>query len=599
MMVKNWKQAVVMAALTLAFAVGLMPSGYAVPDLRSMDTLKFATVNKEVEVVTVLRDYYDRTKFYYVPNRPRLVEHKKGNKTVPEFTLLKFQFRDGQELKEGGILQFSVQIGLQGRHLEALRKAILIKYNKPENTLDASNKDKEKIVGEEKLTAQNLKLSAIPIKKATFQIFSPQDGFLLETDTPDKGVAPTFASQSLPCSFTLTGRGVSIINELMNGTGGVPVTITLDFAALTPPAGFKIEANWDVIHKKLTDSKKLGYSLCVMGMGPSISHENAKIREELTAAGAIKIEEIEGENADHSKLDTIMQPFLLRINQEMLEAKLNKVANNMQKQQAQQGTNSPFGFPMPGAGMEHPMKSMFNAKAPEIVIKVKRALRQLAGCSLEASFTSLGYNTGKLTLEDLAASISLVKIIDRLIQTLDPLINVLELRSFKVVSGKLIQRFEHRALTDTALAIDQSVLHLCHHIVTNDDRHKVGLLSLLAKVLTNLNFNRHPPLGSTDPFRDDRCKRHNTGLQSKGVSFKIITAGFFRPYRTSAHHQRERHTGQPLQHLLHCLSPFLKYVPSLGTIILFILLPSPNLQDQQSFLGNHQVPRGSYHYAPT
>ena len=64
---------------------------------------------------TVVRDARRPAQWYYVPDRPRLVERLQNNQRVPEFALMRYEFPDPQDAAKtirGGILQFAVSLAL-------------------------------------------------------------------------------------------------------------------------------------------------------------------------------------------------------------------------------------------------------------------------------------------------------------------------------------------------------------------------------------------------------------------------------------------------------------------------------------------------------
>jgi hypothetical protein len=181
--------------LTLAVLSFIAPSSHAQVSLAADDVIWSVTYPDTKESFTIIRDARNVDQWYYVPNKPRLVEKDEGGTKVPVFSLVKFQYRDPQDankLKEGGQLSFETTLGA-GSAVEFLRDAVA-KYK---------GVDKNKV-----------RLAALPVKQATaFSCqLSPYHPYLnksfVEADVeispllePNKELGPTMRFKVKECGL--------------------------------------------------------------------------------------------------------------------------------------------------------------------------------------------------------------------------------------------------------------------------------------------------------------------------------------------------------------------------------------------------------------
>jgi len=256
------------------------------------------------EVFTLFRDARNADQWYYVPNRPRLLEQSADGKLEPVFSLVRYQFADPQDaakLVEEGILQFAATLSAPGDAVDAFKAAI-----------------------KKRTGSDNVRVSAIPFKSADVAMYSyaGADGKsrLLSSSPYGSGLAPLFASQNMAFSLPLSKMGTDVLDTLVNGNTGLPVAVTFTFNALTPPAGFKITVDYKQLFSHYSSDEHLRASASYYGLfGASYEKSVQQIRESLINNGDIKIEVIAGEQLTLADVDKYMQPILARINSELLE----------------------------------------------------------------------------------------------------------------------------------------------------------------------------------------------------------------------------------------------------------------------------------------
>jgi len=262
-----------------------------------------ATLDGVPETFTVVRDALQRNQWYYIPNAPRLYERAFQGKREPEFSLVRYQFPDpdnAAKLLEGGILQFAATLSVPPEALEELKKAVADKF--------PGTKSEE------------IRLSGLPLKSAKVSLLTPQKGALLSSQPQGGGVGPANASQKMVFMLELTSNGADVYEKLTRGNTGVPVHIEFVYLGLTPKAGFRVNVDWDQTYSHYSRDEKFRARASYWGLaGANARADITSIRDELTRAKAIKVEAIEGEGFDMSKIDAYLQPLLKRINDELIE----------------------------------------------------------------------------------------------------------------------------------------------------------------------------------------------------------------------------------------------------------------------------------------
>jgi hypothetical protein len=290
-------------ALTL-FMVAATQIGLAQADLTAIERIT-VKIDGNDEDITIIQDYSKKQQWYYIPNRPRLVERKLRGKTMPVFNLVRYQFRKGQAFDEGGIMQFEINFALPGSAIDSIKSRIAGKLTTAQKTVSPND----------------INLVSLPLNNAHFYLYSPGGEKMMVSDTPTEGLAPTFATQNIPFSLSLTEEGGAVFDTVVRDTlGGVPVIAVMEFTGLTAPAGFRCEVNWDVTYRRLESDTKLSAALSgVPYVTPGVSGGYSNLRARLEKAGCIKLEVIEGSNFNLEDADRYLQPILTIMAREMLE----------------------------------------------------------------------------------------------------------------------------------------------------------------------------------------------------------------------------------------------------------------------------------------
>lgn len=261
------------------------------------------TINGVLESFTVVRDALIEEQWYYMPDRPRIFERTVDGVTEPEFALIRYQFKDPdnpQNLIEGGLLQFAASLAIPSEALPQIENVIRSK----------TGSDKP------------IRLAAMPFKDATVSLYTPGEGTLIAEAPKGAGIAPTFATQKMAFSVPMTRIGSDVYDELVNGNTGMPVVVEFSFNGLTPPAGFKVEVDWDRTYDYYSKNQKFAAAASWKGLvGGSVDIDHQKIRETLEENKCIKVMVTEGENFTQAQIDKHLEPILNRINKELLDIK--------------------------------------------------------------------------------------------------------------------------------------------------------------------------------------------------------------------------------------------------------------------------------------
>ena len=252
------------------------------------------------ENVTCVRDAIKPEQWYYVPNKPRLVEinNTKTKEVLPVFSLVKYQAKDpdnSENLLEGGVLQASVNLSLPKTGLDQVKKA-LAKH---------TNQDESKIL-----------IAPLSMSNAKIAVYTP--GGELMGDAPiAPDIGPTFANQSIPIQINLTKLGADFSDALVKTTGGVLITYVFDYNGLTPKCGFKITVDWDQTFKHFSTQTKAKASYGKWFWSGNAQADIATVRESLVTNKCIKVESIAGEAFKAEEIDAYLMPILEKINDEL------------------------------------------------------------------------------------------------------------------------------------------------------------------------------------------------------------------------------------------------------------------------------------------
>jgi len=249
---------------------------------------------------TVIRDALQKDQWYYAPDQPRLSERQmSGGNREPEFTLVRYQFRDPanpEALAEGGFMQFAITLGLPPEAQPQMKAAIAKHAN---------------------VQPDKIRLAALPFKEATVHLYIPKSGLLVASEPVGPGIAPTFATQKMTFAIPLSKIGSDVYDTIANGTTGLAAGIEFTYTGLTPPTGFTVEVDWDQAYTFLSKDEKLRAEIGVMGFfGGKANVDRNKLVETLQQNKVLTIHEIEpGESGQQA-----LQLILARINQELLAA---------------------------------------------------------------------------------------------------------------------------------------------------------------------------------------------------------------------------------------------------------------------------------------
>ena len=262
------------------------------------------------QVYTLVRDARVPEQWYYFPSQPRLAEAAINGDRVPELNFIRYtsSTADGQ-LNSAGLLTFSVTLGASVDALDGMKKKL-----------------KEIIKERGQIVPADIRLSSIPLNSATAAVFSPTTGQLLAEGgansivTASDGAAPTNAGNKIVFALMLSDVGTDVYKALLDGVGGIPVWIRYKFNGLTPPAGFKVTANWDQAYEHYSKNEQFRARASYFGwFSANYSSDRTYIRDELLKSSAIKVEAVTGGSFTQETLDNYLQPIVKRLNDTILQ----------------------------------------------------------------------------------------------------------------------------------------------------------------------------------------------------------------------------------------------------------------------------------------
>ena len=272
-----------------------------------IDTVSFSytdvTGTKQKEDVTLLRDERDVKQWYYVPSKPVLVTTYVGDKAIPQFSLLTYDYKEpgSQNISSAGLLNFSARLSLPSEANEAMLAAAKEAVAKKQGTAIASN----------------MRIAALPINKAAVAVYAG-DGKLVGT-AEGTGTAPTFASQAMAFSIPLTQLGAAVFDDLVKGTTGVRTAVAFSYNGITPKCGYRITTDYSRARDFYSKNEKIAARASYYGwFGGSYNKDATDIRDALIQEGALKTEILASNECAPERLDALMQPILKRINDQVL-----------------------------------------------------------------------------------------------------------------------------------------------------------------------------------------------------------------------------------------------------------------------------------------
>lgn len=250
-----------------------------------------------IENTTLLRDSKNKNHWYYVPQKPLLVEREPSNKANPRpvFKLFCYQSEENNELYEGAMLQFSVSLQLSEEKRELILKELKRQFN------------------------DHIVLKPLPFKLGKATLYDDNGEKLIHTPQAP-GLAPPYILGELPFQMQLNKFDANLYSALIDQkNSGVGVLLQLEFEGLLPPAGFKVKMNWDQTYEYLKKSDDMRFKLGCFLVGAEVGVNKTKIRENLVQNKCIEVESMTGEKVSNEDLDKYLDPILARISKEMFQ----------------------------------------------------------------------------------------------------------------------------------------------------------------------------------------------------------------------------------------------------------------------------------------
>ncbi|GAB1353634.1 MAG TPA: hypothetical protein PLK28_02770 [Candidatus Rifleibacterium sp.] len=252
-----------------------------------------------VEGVTLIRDSKNADKWYYVPEKPFLLEKTPGKKDDPRpvFQLVTYQAKNDTATYDGGVLQFCVTL------------------NMPEET----RKKVEKALKERSNNKNAVSLTILPFHKAEAFLFDGS-GKITADGSQAPGFSPAYITGALPFQLKMDRFDADLYSTLVDKKGsGVGVLMNLTFEGLLPPGGFKATINWDQTYESMKSSSDLRISLGTYFCGIDVGVSKTKIREKLVSEGCLTVESLTSESVDAATLDRYLEPVLQRLQNNLIE----------------------------------------------------------------------------------------------------------------------------------------------------------------------------------------------------------------------------------------------------------------------------------------
>lgn len=255
---------------------------------------------------TVIRDGLNTNQWYYMPDMVRLVEKRAGERQIPEFTLLRYQYhndKNKETLVEGGFLQFGVTAQIPTDAFNEILKQLQKKYG------------------------MGIKLSSPIFKTAQVSAYSPVNTATADSSTivgsagVGSGIAPVFSTQKMVFSFPFNKIESNVTRDLVNSQTGVPVFLTLNYIGVTPKVvGLKVEWDWKMVYKHYSSDEKFRASASYFGLfGVSYEYSAQEIWNTLHSDNSIRISGVLGDGFTAADMEKYLQPILARINAEILK----------------------------------------------------------------------------------------------------------------------------------------------------------------------------------------------------------------------------------------------------------------------------------------
>lgn len=249
-----------------------------------------------LEGVTLIRDSHKADRWYFVPERPVLLERnpKDAQNPRPVFQLVTYQAKKDSRVFEGGVLQFCVTLSLPEKTRIKLERAL---------------KEKE---------GTTVSLAPLPFHSAEAVLFDAT-GKMNTVGTQAPGLTPAYISGALPFQLKLDKFDADLYEALVNAkNSGVGVLMNLSFEGLLPPAGFKVTIDWDQTFKHLSESSETRIGIGTYNFGIDIGISKTKIREELISNGCMEVESLTNEVLTNETLDRYLDPVIEKMQQTLI-----------------------------------------------------------------------------------------------------------------------------------------------------------------------------------------------------------------------------------------------------------------------------------------
>lgn len=305
---------------------GLIFIGSSAQAMPSADPRDVATVTVNGVKYSVIADHEDPLRWYYLPNMPKLAERN----NEPIFNLLRYQFqgKNAQELMEGGILTFAVTMELPNNEeiikqqiadsLRSIAKAPAAPTDgSPQNAFSSMTRARvalEKLKGRAP-EASDINLSALSYREAKIAVYAPGGEGLVGAGGTQDRMAPSFATQAMPFTVTLTSKGTDVYEKLTTGNTGVQVLYDLTYDAMTPLVGFKVDVNWTRISEHTSQSIKNRNSFAAnlagaVNVEAAVGVNDNKVADYLTSNDFIKIYAVTGEGFTDEDCKRLLDPIV-------------------------------------------------------------------------------------------------------------------------------------------------------------------------------------------------------------------------------------------------------------------------------------------------
>ncbi|HNX74907.1 MAG TPA: hypothetical protein PLM07_18530 [Candidatus Rifleibacterium sp.] len=253
--------------------------------------------NRIIDGVTLLRDSHNAARWYYIPERPVLLERNPSDKNDPRPVFQLMTYQAANQAYEGGVLQFCVSLGLT----EARRKSI-----------ETSLKNLPEMKG------LKVSLAPLPFHKAEAFLFDAA-GLMNSEGTQAPGLAPAYITGALPFQLNLKKFDADLYSALVDTSGGgVGVLMKLGFEGVLPPAGFQVTIDWDQTYDFVSENKETRVALGTCNFGVDIGISKTKIRETLISNGCMKVESLTNEAVTNETIDRYLDPVIEKLQQTLI-----------------------------------------------------------------------------------------------------------------------------------------------------------------------------------------------------------------------------------------------------------------------------------------